>query len=1121
MRKFIFLIMMMSLFIGCGSGDNTSTGITEVTNEGAFLDSAVEGVKYKTSSGLEGYTNDRGGYNYKDGDKVEFFVGDVSLGETNASELLTTDNLPFPTKVAQFLQTLDADGIVSNGITIKKSLHDEPIFKKTTIKENEQSEFAQNLNIKDFSATEQNNDLITDVLKNANLEPVDIVSEYKATQHKEKSERLKRIKENNPELYTYIDGTFNTDEQLPSETNIHKMLVSRLAYYFYSKVYKSELDLKTDLYFNAMRNTITTQEKIEDFASSYLNIGALATEITVYTTDFISGQSDDELSMQMKNKIGSAIMTSGRSKVVDLTFDETGKSIVEAVDNCLPMIQTSWPSLNKLVGEQFNAAVELIFKDAQNSGTAVIDCAMGEVTETTGRFVNSYKGNIELQEYEYMAIAKKYLDVYFSCGYFNNTCMASKLGDNETLNDQLNYIMKQNQLDTGIDFSIRVGAKGVIDEYMTAITNFANDIATSLPSDAYFNYQDADRDTTSLDLTVLPLSIVNDDQGILWVNLDIENLSARDIYLTSFTPKFVLNGKEFTVASDFYGEWSTKLFNTIFTKTSSTKNIRIPISLNNNILPETGIARLVLEVAYMSSDKVISDTVQRVVDLDLAELWSSTKIDELDSSLITTSKNIDMIEGDTKYYLPDVYLGKTKITDLNDIVWQINPMSYKYSDLKIESDENGYFVKTPILLDNHYNEMISLSVYLNSSKYSEPAVMLINIEKKDTLLKDLIVGKTFYEKCGSTVYTNIFQIDGQMKWINGDGDGDSGYVAYTVLGDTLITTDEKKRVFVLKDSASNYINLEDLEGNIKTLYFNQIDAINAPNNSCDEDEDEDENDSYYDTKAQYTLNGNVYLTTNAIINMDAQACPQLQVNIKESDDEGADIVQFTTNYNSKLSFDNAFVNDKLTLTSEDLSFYLELGGDPQAVNDTSTFSVTFTKNSDGSYGIETNGYYSNKYEDGENKISEVSATSVPFDSSHGYGNDNCTNSLEIEQTDLDFTHIGNPTNALLYPNGGEVFTSGKLEVIKWDSTPYGVVGGTVDLYVLHDDPSGLEDRTNDVLAGEMDRNWYKFASNIPNSGEYEIDPEVLNGNGNAYIILIVYDDNTWDISDSTFVLTSN
>jgi len=274
------------------------------------------------------------------------------------------------------------------------------------------------------------------------------------------------------------------------------------------------------------------------------------------------------------------------------------------------------------------------------------------------------------------------------------------------------------------------------------------------------------------------------------------------------------------------------------------------------------------------------------------------------------------------------------------------------------------------------------------------------------------------------------------------------------------------------------------------------------------------NNNNYDTEVSFLHNGVNYKTTNIIINMDAQSCPQLQVNIKN---EG-DVIQFTTNFHSKESFDNAFSNNKLIINGSNLSFYLEQGGASQAINDTLSFYVTFTKNSDGSYDIDSTGYFANKYEDGENRVSNIIAKNVPFDTHHGYGDDSCSN--DNQHTNFDLSNIGSCTNALTYPNNNEIWISGTSETIKWNTSPcHGINGnGTIDLYVLHDDPSPRDKLQNDSLSLEMQMNWYKIASDLPNNGEYKIDPKILNGNGNAYVILIVYDDNTWDISDSTFIL---
>jgi len=746
----LLVIVFTFIFTGCGGGGSSGNG-TSQTLKGLFLDSAVSGVKYKTSSGLEGYTNNKGEYEYKDGDTVEFFVGDVSLGTTEASSMLTTDNFPFPIQVAQFLQTLDTDGITDNGLQIAANLHSSPLFKKATPKGDDISSFGKNLNISDFDSSTSNQLFLNEVTSEANIPDREIVSESNAFKHKQKSEKLRHIKENNPELYSYIDGSFETEDRLPSDSNIHTMLASRLAYYFYSKIYEPELDLKVDLHFDAMRNIVTTQEKIEEFASTYLNIGGLATEVVVYTSDFISGQSDDALDMTMKKRIGNAVMTSGRSEVVNSIFGETGRSIVGAVDNCLPMIPTSWPSLNGLVGEQFNNAVKLIFKNAGKAGSAVVNCAMGEVVETTGRFVNTYKGSISIQEYEHIAIAKKYLDTYFSCGYLNTSCMASQLGGNETMNAQLQYIMEENQLDTGIDISVRTGAKIIIDEYLTTITSFTNDITDSLPKDAFFNYQDGDRDTTTLDLAINPLKLVNDDQGILWINLNVENLSGRDIYLTSFTPKFVVNGQEFIVASDVYGEWASKLFDRSFTKSSLTKDIRIPISLNNHSLPQEGLARLVLEVDYMSTDRVFSNSVQRVIKLDLAELWNSTKMEQLDAKLVTISKIIDTADEESKYYLPNVLLGGNIVSSNDNVAWEVNSRSYDVGTIELGIDSTGHYVILPALKEGFNSDNIVLNVFVSSSPYSEPAIFVLNIarkpiiEQKSLILPDGTIGNKWID----------------------------------------------------------------------------------------------------------------------------------------------------------------------------------------------------------------------------------------------------------------------------------------------------------------------------------------------------------------------------------------
>ena len=123
----------LSVLIGCSSGGSTTT--TELI--GSFVDSAVEGLDYKSSAtgftgftdprGFSGKTNATGEYKFKEGDDVRFSIGNIILGETKGStspvspvDLFLDDPASSQkvVNVARILQSLDADKQPGNGITI-------------------------------------------------------------------------------------------------------------------------------------------------------------------------------------------------------------------------------------------------------------------------------------------------------------------------------------------------------------------------------------------------------------------------------------------------------------------------------------------------------------------------------------------------------------------------------------------------------------------------------------------------------------------------------------------------------------------------------------------------------------------------------------------------------------------------------------------------------------------------------------------------------------------------------------------------------------------------------------------------------------------------------------------
>ena len=136
--KYLLPLILLSQFLhSCGlvpeEPVSSSTCVTNCSSSssstGVFVDSAVAGVTYTTSSGLSGTTNASGEFSYQPGDTASFSIGDVSLGSVAASAVLTPVEVMGASdtadqkviNLARLLQTLDSDGDPSNGIEITSS----------------------------------------------------------------------------------------------------------------------------------------------------------------------------------------------------------------------------------------------------------------------------------------------------------------------------------------------------------------------------------------------------------------------------------------------------------------------------------------------------------------------------------------------------------------------------------------------------------------------------------------------------------------------------------------------------------------------------------------------------------------------------------------------------------------------------------------------------------------------------------------------------------------------------------------------------------------------------------------------------------------------------------------
>ncbi len=124
--------MGFAVMAGCGGGGDSGAA-PAVVKEGVFVDSAVEGLTYATTS-QTGLTDALGTFRYQEGEMVLFSVGDVVLGEAPGKGQLTPLDLvpaaadetdPTVSNICRFLQSLDLDGNPANGIHLSPEISNE------------------------------------------------------------------------------------------------------------------------------------------------------------------------------------------------------------------------------------------------------------------------------------------------------------------------------------------------------------------------------------------------------------------------------------------------------------------------------------------------------------------------------------------------------------------------------------------------------------------------------------------------------------------------------------------------------------------------------------------------------------------------------------------------------------------------------------------------------------------------------------------------------------------------------------------------------------------------------------------------------------------------------------
>ncbi|MBF0350201.1 MAG: hypothetical protein HQM11_04180, partial [SAR324 cluster bacterium] len=128
----LFSLMFALIVVSCGSMElqeseleTAPIGSVPEIKTGLFLDAAVSGINFEADP-FSGITDSAGTFRFLEGDPVKFYIGNIVIGEGPGKSEVTPVDLvengssthPAVINIARFLQTMDADGDPTNGITV-------------------------------------------------------------------------------------------------------------------------------------------------------------------------------------------------------------------------------------------------------------------------------------------------------------------------------------------------------------------------------------------------------------------------------------------------------------------------------------------------------------------------------------------------------------------------------------------------------------------------------------------------------------------------------------------------------------------------------------------------------------------------------------------------------------------------------------------------------------------------------------------------------------------------------------------------------------------------------------------------------------------------------------------
>lgn len=128
--KILAISIASTIVSACGGESSPRTGGSIATEQGQFVDSPVEGLRYDSGSGVTGVTDSDGKFRYVRGQEISFYISNTLLGTAEGAQIMTPANLakaenqnnritsPALINRLRLLQALDTDSNPENGITL-------------------------------------------------------------------------------------------------------------------------------------------------------------------------------------------------------------------------------------------------------------------------------------------------------------------------------------------------------------------------------------------------------------------------------------------------------------------------------------------------------------------------------------------------------------------------------------------------------------------------------------------------------------------------------------------------------------------------------------------------------------------------------------------------------------------------------------------------------------------------------------------------------------------------------------------------------------------------------------------------------------------------------------------